>query len=198
MASNTRNLKRFYDVDPAGARATEHACELHDRSLVVGEGHALPPCCGWVVVVHVLVFVPPPHVTLHAATPQLPAQFIGNGADGVGAGAGAGVGVGVSAPESSAPESSAPESSAPESSAPESSAPESSAPESSAPESSLLSCGVFSPDSAKITKLSIELENIIIIITMGSMADEPPPPPPDPKRDIIGLIYTHKKITHLY
>jgi hypothetical protein len=187
MASNTRNLKRFYDVDPAGARATEHACELHDRSLVVGEGHALPPCCGWVVVVHVLVFVPPPHVTLHAATPQLPAQFIGNGADGVGAGAGAGVGVGVSAPESSAPESSAPESSAPESSAPESSAPES-----SAPESSLLSCGVFSPDSAKITKLSIELENIIIIITMGSMADEPPPPPPDPKRDIIGLIYTHK------
>jgi hypothetical protein len=172
MASNTRNLKRFYDVDPAGARATEHACELHDRSLVVGEGHALPPCCGWVVVVHVLVFVPPPHVTLHAATPQLPAQFIGNGADGVGAGAGAGVGVGVSAPESSAPESSAPES--------------------SAPESSLLSCGVFSPDSAKITKLSIELENIIIIITMGSMADEPPPPPPDPKRDIIGLIYTHK------
>ena len=178
MASNTRNLKRFYDVDPAGARATEHACELHDRSLVVGEGHALPPCCGWVVVVHVLVFVPPPHVTLHAATPQLPAQFIGNGADGVGAGAGAGVGVGVSAPESSAPESSAPES--------------------SAPESSLLSCGVFSPDSAKITKLSIELENIIIIITMGSMADEPPPPPPDPKRDIIGLIYTHKKITHLY
>jgi hypothetical protein len=140
------------------------------------------------VVVHVLVFVPPPHVTLHAATPQLPAQFIGNGADGVGAGAGAGVGVGVSAPESSAPESSAPESSAPESSAPES----------SAPESSLLSCGVFSPDSAKITKLSIELENIIIIITMGSMADEPPPPPPDPKRDIIGLIYTHKKITHLY
>ena len=160
MASNTRNLKRFYDVDPAGARATEHACELHDRSLVVGEGHALPPCCGWVVVVHVLVFVPPPHVTLHAATPQLPAQFIGNGADGV--------------------------------SAPESSAPESSAPESSAPESSLLSCGVFSPDSAKITKLSIELENIIIIITMGSMADEPPPPPPDPKRDIIGLIYTHK------
>ena len=167
MASNTRNLKRFYDVDPAGARATEHACELHDRSLVVGEGHALPPCCGWVVVVHVLVFVPPPHVTLHAATPQLPAQFIGNGADGVGAGAGAGVGVGVSAPESSAPES-------------------------SAPESSLLSCGVFSPDSAKITKLSIELENIIIIITMGSMADEPPPPPPDPKRDIIGLIYTHK------
>jgi hypothetical protein len=191
MASNTRNLKRFYDVDPAGARATEHACELHDRSLVVGEGHALPPCCGWVVVVHVLVFVPPPHVTLHAATPQLPAQFIGNGADGVGAGAGAGagagVGVGVSAPESSAPESSAPESSAPESSAPESSAPES-----SAPESSLLSCGVFSPDSAKITKLSIELENIIIIITMGSMADEPPPPPPDPKRDIIGLIYTNK------
>ena len=172
MASNTRNLKRFYDVDPAGARATEHACELHDRSLVVGEGHALPPCCGWVVVVHVLVFVPPPHVTLHAATPQLPAQFIGNGADGVGAGAGAGAGVGVSAPESSAPESSAPES--------------------SAPESSLLSCGVFSPDSAKITKLSIELENIIIIITMGSMADEPPPPPPDPKRDIIGLIYTHK------
>ena len=172
MASNTRNLKRFYDVDPAGARATEHACELHDRSLVVGEGHALPPCCGWVVVVHVLVFVPPPHVTLHAATPQLPAQFIGNGADGVGAGAGAGVGVGVSAPESSAPESSAPES--------------------SAPESSLLSCGVFSPDSAKITKLSIELENIIIIITMGSMADEPPPPPPDPKRDIIGLIYTNK------
>ena len=175
MASNTRNLKRFYDVDPAGARATEHACELHDRSLVVGEGHALPPCCGWVVVVHVLVFVPPPHVTLHAATPQLPAQFIGNGADGVGAGAGAGAGVGVGV-----------------------SAPESSAPESSAPESSLLSCGVFSPDSAKITKLSIELENIIIIITMGSMADEPPPPPPDPKRDIIGLIYTHKKITHLY
>ena len=174
MASNTRNLKRFYDVDPAGARATEHACELHDRSLVVGEGHALPPCCGWVVVVHVLVFVPPPHVTLHAATPQLPAQFIGNGADGVGAGAGAGAGVGVGV------------------SAPESSAPESSAPESSAPESSLLSCGVFSPDSAKITKLSIELENIIIIITMGSMADEPPPPPPDPKRDIIGLIYTHK------
>tara|TARA_R110002111_G_scaffold242548_1_gene304526 strand:- start:40 stop:549 length:510 start_codon:yes stop_codon:yes gene_type:complete len=169
MASNTRNLKRFYDVDPAGARATEHACELHDRSLVVGEGHALPPCCGWVVVVHVLVFVPPPHVTLHAATPQLPAQFIGNGADGVGAGAGAGAGVGVGV-----------------------SAPESSAPESSAPESSLLSCGVFSPDSAKITKLSIELENIIIIITMGSMADEPPPPPPDPKRDIIGLIYTHK------
>ena len=169
MASNTRNLKRFYDVDPAGARATEHACELHDRSLVVGEGHALPPCCGWVVVVHVLVFVPPPHVTLHAATPQLPAQFIGNGADGAGAGAGAGAGVGVGV-----------------------SAPESSAPESSAPESSLLSCGVFSPDSAKITKLSIELENIIIIITMGSMADEPPPPPPDPKRDIIGLIYTHK------
>ena len=97
MASNTRNLKRFYDVDPAGARATEHACELHDRSLVVGEGHALPPCCGWVVVVHVLVFVPPPHVTLHAATPQLPAQFIGNGADGVGVGAGAGAGVGVGA-----------------------------------------------------------------------------------------------------
>ena len=171
MASNTRNLKRFYDVDPAGARATEHACELHDRSLVVGEGHALPPCCGWVVVVHVLVFVPPPHVTLHAATPQLPAQFIGNGADGVGAGVGAGAGVGVGVGVS---------------------APESSAPESSAPESSLLSCGVFSPDSAKITKLSIELENIIIIITMGSMADEPPPPPPDPKRDIIGLIYTHK------
>jgi hypothetical protein len=182
MASNTRNLKRFYDVDPAGARATEHACELHDRSLVVGEGHALPPCCGWVVVVHVLVFVPPPHVTLHAATPQLPAQFIGNGADGVGAGAGAGagVGVGVSAPESSAPESSAPESSAPESSL------------LSCGVFSPLSCGVFSPDSAKITKLSIELENIIIIITMGSMADEPPPPPPDPKRDIIGLIYTHK------
>jgi hypothetical protein len=182
MASNTRNLKRFYDVDPAGARATEHACELHDRSLVVGEGHALPPCCGWVVVVHVLVFVPPPHVTLHAATPQLPAQFIGNGADGVGAGAGAGVGVGAGAGAGVGVGVSAPESSAPESSAPES----------SAPESSLLSCGVFSPDSAKITKLSIELENIIIIITMGSMADEPPPPPPDPKRDIIGLIYTHK------
>ena len=177
MASNTRNLKRFYDVDPAGARATEHACELHDRSLVVGEGHALPPCCGWVVVVHVLVFVPPPHVTLHAATPQLPAQFIGNGADGVGAGAGAGAGVGVGAGAGVGVGVSAPESSAPES---------------SAPESSLLSCGVFSPDSAKITKLSIELENIIIIITMGSMADEPPPPPPDPKRDIIGLIYTHK------
>jgi hypothetical protein len=185
MASNTRNLKRFYDVDPAGARATEHACELHDRSLVVGEGHALPPCCGWVVVVHVLVFVPPPHVTLHAATPQLPAQFIGNGADGVGAGAGAGAGVGVGAGAGVGVGAGAGVGVGV-------SAPESSAPESSAPESSLLSCGVFSPDSAKITKLSIELENIIIIITMGSMADEPPPPPPDPKRDIIGLIYTHK------
>jgi hypothetical protein len=185
MASNTRNLKRFYDVDPAGARATEHACELHDRSLVVGEGHALPPCCGWVVVVHVLVFVPPPHVTLHAATPQLPAQFIGNGADGVGAGAGAGAGVGVGAGAGVGVGAGAGVGVGV-------SAPESSAPESSAPESSLLSCGVFSPDSAKITKPSIELENIIIIITMGSMADEPPPPPPDPKRDIIGLIYTHK------
>ena len=192
MASNTRNLKRFYDVDPAGARATEHACELHDRSLVVGEGHALPPCCGWVVVVHVLVFVPPPHVTLHAATPQLPAQFIGNGADGVGAGAGAGAGVGVGAGAGVGVGAGAGVGVGVGVSAPESSAPESSAPESSAPESSLLSCGVFSPDSAKITKLSIELENIIIIITMGSMADEPPPPPPDPKRDIIGLIYTHK------
>lgn len=79
MVSNTKNLKRFYDVAPDGACATEHACELHDVVIIFREGHAVPPCCGWVVVVHVLVFVPPPHVALHAATPQVPAQFIGDG-----------------------------------------------------------------------------------------------------------------------
>ena len=79
MVSNTKNLKRFYDVAPAGACATEHGCELHDRTLVVGEGQAVPPYCGNCVVVHVFVFVPPPHVALHAAVDHDPSQFWGDG-----------------------------------------------------------------------------------------------------------------------
>lgn len=74
MVSNTKNLKRFYDVAPAGACATEHACELHVRTIVLGEGQALPPYRGNRVVVHVFVFVPPPHVALHAAVDHDPLQ----------------------------------------------------------------------------------------------------------------------------
>jgi hypothetical protein len=79
MVSNTKNLKRFYDVAPAGACATEHGCELHDTTLVVGEGQAPPPYRGNCVVVHVFVFVPPPHVALHGALDHDPLQCSGGG-----------------------------------------------------------------------------------------------------------------------
>lgn len=79
MVSNTKNLKRFYDVAPAGASATEHGCELHDTTLVVTEGQAPPPYRGNCVVVHVFVFVPPPHVALHGVLDHDPLQCSGGG-----------------------------------------------------------------------------------------------------------------------
>jgi hypothetical protein len=50
---------------------------------VDGLGHAVPPWSGCLVVVHVFVFVPPPHVSEHAPQEdQLPAQFTGEGDEG--------------------------------------------------------------------------------------------------------------------
>jgi len=50
---------------------------------VDGLGHAVPPWSGCLVVVHVFVFVPPPHVLEHAPQEdQFPAQFTGEGGEG--------------------------------------------------------------------------------------------------------------------
>jgi len=68
-----------------------HACDCVD-----GLGQAVPPCCGAVVVVHVLDCKPPPQISLHAPHPgQLPTQFMGSGGGGGGGGGGVSVSVAV-------------------------------------------------------------------------------------------------------
>ena len=41
-----------------------HACVLHG-SFTVRAAHGMPPCCGFVTIVRVFIFVPPPHFAEH-------------------------------------------------------------------------------------------------------------------------------------